>query len=62
MRILLNIKFRHLYSSSNINVITKSRSKQWAEHVTRMRKIKGIRISFGGGPEGKTQLGRLLPR
>jgi len=52
----------HLYCSSNIVRLIKSRRMRWAVHVARMEDGRGVYRVLVRKPEGKRPLGRLRRR
>jgi hypothetical protein len=57
-RKLRNEELNHLYSSSNIFRVIKSRTMRLAGHVAPMEERRGVYRSLVGRPEGKRSLGR----
>jgi hypothetical protein len=57
-RRLHNEERNHLYSSPNIILVIKSRSKRWARHMARMGEIRGAYRVFVGRTEEKRPPGK----
>jgi hypothetical protein len=61
-RRLHNEELHNLYGSTNIVRVINSKRMRWAEHVTRMGKMRNEYNMFVGKPEGKRPHGRSRHR